>query len=94
MKKDYKKYQKLLEGAKIKLLATDNGLAIEGKNSEILAILSGLMKELINNGVANAEELAFCLKYALNEEGLIKGANENPEKVRKNLKDVIKKINL
>ena len=94
MKKDYKKYEKLLKGARIKLLATDNAIMVEGNKLEILALLSNLMKRLVENGAANDEDLAFCLKYALNEEDFIKEINKDLKKAEKSLKDILRKINL
>ncbi len=91
MKKDYKKYKILLKGAKIKLLATDNAIIVEGNKLEILALLSTLMKRLVDNGAANVEDLAFCLKYALNEKDLEKEVSENLEKSKDGLKEILRK---
>ena len=49
---DEKALEKLLKGAKNKIIATDNGIAIEGKMPDVLYILGFLIHQIKDSGVS------------------------------------------
>lgn len=48
---DEKVSNKLLKGAKTKIIATDNGIGIEGKLPEMLSLLGFLIRQIKDSGV-------------------------------------------
>lgn len=64
---DEKVLEKLLKGAKNKIIATDNGIAIEGKMPEVLFILGFLIHQVKESGV-NEELLKETIRIGLEED--------------------------
>lgn len=64
---DEKVLEKLLKGAKNKIIATDNGIAIEGKMPEVLFILGFLIHQVKESGV-NEDLLKETIRIGLEED--------------------------
>lgn len=64
---DEKVLEKLLKGAKNKIIATDNGIAIEGKMPEVLFILGFLIHQVKESGV-NEDLLKETIRIGLKED--------------------------
>lgn len=64
---DEKVLEKLLKGAKNKIIATDNGIGIEGKMPDVLYILGFLIHQVKESGV-NEDLLKETIRIGLEED--------------------------
>ena len=85
---DEKVLEKLLKGAKNKIIATDNGIAIEGKMPEVLFILGFLIHQVKESGV-NEDLLKETIRIGLEEDFKLnkKSEKETQEELEKALGD-------
>lgn len=96
---DEKVLEKLLKGAKNKIIATDNGIAIEGKMSEVLFILGFLIHQVKESGV-NEDLLKETIRIGLEEDFKLNKKSEKEtqeeldeeiDKFLKNLSELLSK---
>lgn len=91
---DEKVLNKLLKGAKTKIIATDNGIGIEGKLLEMLSLLGFLIRQIKDSGV-DKNLLKETIRIGLGEKVNKTKESKDDEKLKhqKALKELLKGLN-
>lgn len=90
---DEKALEKLLKGSKNKIIATDNGIAIEGKMPDVLCILGFLIYQIKDSGVSE-DLLRETIRIGLEEDFKLnkKTEKETQEELDKEVNKFLKNL--
>lgn len=91
MKNDNRKIGEIIDSANVYIVVTNKSVAVKGRKAELMALISSLLGNFLENKVIDEEDLNFIIKLA---KGDIK--KDNKESVEntldKTIEDIVKKF--
>lgn len=91
MKNDNREIGKIIDSANVYIAVTNESVAAKGRKTELMALISSLLGNFLENKVIDEEDLNFIIKLA--KEDIKKDNKESVENtLDKTIEDIVKKF--
>lgn len=91
MKNDNRKIGEIIDSANVYIVVTNERVAAKGRKTELMALISSLLGNFLENKVIDEEDLNFIIKLA--KEDIKKDNKESVENtLDKTIEDIVKKF--
>lgn len=91
MKNDNRKIGEIIDSANVYIVVTNERVAVKGRKAELMALISSLLGNFLENKVIDEEDLNFIIKLA--KEDIKKDNKESVENtLDKTIEDIVKKF--
>lgn len=91
MKNDNRKIGEIIDSANVYIVVTNERVAAKGRKAELMALISSLLGNFLENKVIDEEDLNFIIKLA--KEDIKKDNKESVENtLDKTIEDIVKKF--